>query len=121
MLIKSKQEKKKLIDIEKDKISNSLKLKLIGKQEVYGEDYTDDDFYTTEISDMLIDTVEGFIYIQETKDTVLMKRLLDTQIVSVEEDGNLLTFTDEFRFKGKLKEIEKQWEQKILTAQAQEK
>ena len=67
MLIKSKQEKKKLIDIEKDKISNSLKLKLIGKQEVYGEDYTDDDFYTTEISDMLIDTVEGFIYIQETK------------------------------------------------------
>ncbi len=49
----------------------------------------------------------------------MMKRLLETQVVSVEENGNLLTFTDEFRFKGKLKEIEKQWEQKISAEQAQ--
>ena len=119
MLIKSKKENKKLIDIENDKISTKLKLTLLGKKEVYGEDYVDDDFYVTEVSEILIDTVNGFVYTQETKDTVMMKRLLETQVVSVEEDGNLLTFTDEFRFKGKLKEIEKQWEQKISAEQVQ--
>lgn len=99
--------------LDKEDISPELKLRLEGKKEIHGEDYEDDEFYTTEKRPMLIDLSNQFLFIQEDEETIILRRLVDKQVLSIQEDGQMMTFSDEFRFKGTIKNIKEQWERKI--------
>lgn len=116
MLIKAFDKKKVLIDLEKDEISKKLRETLEGKRIVLGEDHIDDDFYRTENRPMIIDTINKYVYVQEDEDTIVMTKLLGREVVDMDGEGQIFTFTDEFRFKGKIEEIEKLWEQRITGA-----
>lgn len=113
MIIKSYEEYPVLIDIDDKKINKKLKARLEGKRAIHGDDYIDEEFYTTEVRDILIDVDRELVYIQEDSENILMHRLLSKDVISAEENGEMTVFTDEFRFKGKLTEIEKKWQQKI--------
>lgn len=112
MLISSYEEVRTLIDLNDESVPKKLRLEIEGKKVVHGDDYEDDTFYSIEKKEMLIDTENYLVYVQEDKDYVVVRKLLDKQILSVEENGEMLTFVDEFKFKGKIKDIKKLWEQK---------
>ena len=111
ILISTFEENKIFIDVDNDKeITEELRRTLKGKIAVHGDDYVDDDFFRIKKTEILIDITNQFYYAQEDENTILMRRLLDKQVISTEEDGLLTTFNDEFRFNGKIKELKKQLE-----------
>lgn len=110
MIIETFITEQQLIDLNSSKVNGELKLRLEGKLIVHGTDYIDDEFYEDVEIPMMIDTTQQFVYIQEDDNLVSMKRLLSREILSIDDEGEMMVFADEIKFKGTLKEIKEKLE-----------